>query len=200
MVSKYLLAAQEAFFRAVDAGAPTTLLKELAACYYDIRAGIGDKKEPEVYGAFPMDPYSHTPAHTGARQPGLTGQVKEDILCRRGELGLWVVDGRLLFRPLLLGRDELRTAAGEFRFYDVRGEQCTLPLEAGSLAFTYCQVPIIYRLASRRAMRVIFTSPRRSINSEQLHLDRETSRAIFDRSGVVRRIEVDLSPAELKDF
>ena len=87
MVSKLLLAAQETFFRAVDSGAPQPILQKLAECYYDIRSGIGDYKSPVEYGAFPMDPYSHTPAHTGARQPGLTGQVKEDVFCRTRRTG-----------------------------------------------------------------------------------------------------------------
>ena len=52
--------------------------------------GIGAHKSPVNYGAFPSDPYSHTPAGKGAQQPGMTGQVKEDILSRFGELGLRV--------------------------------------------------------------------------------------------------------------
>ena len=107
MVSKLLLAAQETFFRAVDSGAARPSLQKLAGCYYDIRSGIGDYKSPREYGAFPMDPYSHTPAHTGARQPGLTGQVKEDILCRMGELGIFVQDGQIHFCPALLKKDRL---------------------------------------------------------------------------------------------
>ena len=121
MVSKLLLAAQETYFRAVEAGAPKGVLKGLADCYYDIRAGIGDYKTPEVYGAFPMDPYSHTPAQGGARQPGLTGQVKEDFLCRMGELGVLVKNGEIHFRPGLLRPEEFLTAPGEFKYYDVVG-------------------------------------------------------------------------------
>ena len=56
--------------------------------YFEINAGIGAHKSPELYGAFPTDPYSHTPGGKGAQQPGMTGQVKEDILCRFGELGV----------------------------------------------------------------------------------------------------------------
>lgn len=49
--------------------------------YHDITEGIGAHMTPEQYGAFPFDAYSHTPANAGAQQPGMTGQVKEDILC-----------------------------------------------------------------------------------------------------------------------
>ena len=47
--------------------------------YFEILAGIGAHKSPELYGAFPTDPYSHTPGGKGAQQPGMTGQVKEDL-------------------------------------------------------------------------------------------------------------------------
>ena len=46
--------------------------------HFEINAGIGAHKSPELYGAFPTDPYSHTPGGKGAQQPGMTGQVKEE--------------------------------------------------------------------------------------------------------------------------
>jgi hypothetical protein len=58
----------------------------LVDAYYDIRQGLGFKKPPAGFGAFATDPYSHTPAGRGSRQPGMTGQVKEEILTRLGEL------------------------------------------------------------------------------------------------------------------
>ena len=64
--------------------------------YYEASEGIGVHKSPELYGAFPTDPYSHTPGSKGAQQPGMTGQVKEDILSRFGELGVFVKDGKLI--------------------------------------------------------------------------------------------------------
>ncbi len=71
-------------------GAAPATLDALAAHYHEINKGIGVHKAPAVYGAFPTDPYSHTPAGKGAQQPGMTGQVKEDILSRFGELGVFV--------------------------------------------------------------------------------------------------------------
>ena len=59
------------------------------------------------FGAIPTDCYSHTPAHAGAQQPGMTGQVKEEILTRFGELGLRVEDGRLCVLPGLLAPEAL---------------------------------------------------------------------------------------------
>jgi hypothetical protein len=197
MVSKLLLAAQETFFRAVDSGASRPILQKLAGCYYDIRSGIGDYKSPGEYGAFPMDPYSHTPAHTGARQPGLTGQVKEDILCRRGELGLFVEAGRICFRPALLRRKEFLSEPANFHYYDLMGSARGLRLQPGSLAYTYCQVPVIYRLGRQNGLRIFFNG-KPTILCKELRLDAVTSQFIFNRTGRVSRIVVTLS--ERKDF
>jgi hypothetical protein len=191
MVSKLLLAAQEAFFRAADSGASPAILKQLAACYYDIRAGIGDAKPPEVYGAFPMDPYSHTPGHTGARQPGLTGQVKEDILCRWGELGVFVQSAQLCFRPLLLRREEFLSGPADFEYWDVSGPARRLRLKPGSLAFTYCQTPVIYQLGQKDSLTVWFPDGSRR-QQDVLRLDPDTSRLVFERSGRINRIVVSL--------
>jgi hypothetical protein len=187
MVSKLLLAAQESFLRAE--GSP--LAGRLAEQYHAIRAGIGDRKTPENYGAFPMDPYSHTPAHTGARQPGLTGQVKEDILCRFGELGVSVRAGQIHLDPRLLRAEEFLQAPADFTYFDVAGRVRTLPLKIGALAFTYCQVPVVYQIAPKSFLRVEFSDGRRH-RQESRVLDEPTSRALFERSGAVKTIIVGL--------
>ena len=191
MVSKLLLAAQESFFRAANAGASATVLRQLAGCYYDIRAGIGDAKAPEQYGAFPMDPYSHTPAHTGACQPGLTGQVKEDVLCRWGELGVFVQSAQLCFRPLLLRRKEFLSSPTDFNYWDVSGKLRRLRLKPGSLAFTYCQTPVTYQLGRKDSLALCFADGSRR-EGETLCIDAAASRSIFERTGRVHRIIVTL--------
>ncbi|MEI2723209.1 MAG: hypothetical protein V9H26_06575 [Verrucomicrobiota bacterium] len=215
MVSKLLLAVQETYFRAVDSGVPATVLNGLAASYYDVRAGLGDGKSPQEYGAFPMDPYSHTPAQAGARQPGLTGQVKEDILCRRGELGVFVSSGKIHFRPLLLRREEFLRTPSDFRYFDLGGAARCLQLPANALAFTLCQTPIIYQLgratsAARfgRARQVPAAGQDDSLTLvyangtrqqfTSLELDPEMSRAIFDRKGSIQRIVVSLGERWLR--
>jgi hypothetical protein len=187
MVSKLRLAAQETYFRALEAGAPQRLLKRLAECYYDICAGIGDYKTPEVYGAFPMDPYSHTPAQGGARQPGLTGQVKEDILCRFGELGVSVREGCIHFDPRLLRPDEFLSSPGTFAYFDAAGHLQKLRLKPGALAFTYGQVPVVYQLAPKPSLTIVFADGRKQ-RQDALSLDRENSRAIFERTAIIRLI------------
>jgi hypothetical protein len=191
MVSKLLLAVQESFRHAADAGAPTQILAELAEAYQDVRRGLGDYKGPAEYGAFPADPYSHTPGHCGARQPGLTGQVKEDILCRMGELGIVVSAGCVAFRPQLLQAEEFLADGGTFRYRDLSGVSQRLRLPPRSLAFTYCQVPVIYRLGGERSLTVRM-SDGSEIRSGEPRLDPATSRSVHSRAGTVGCIVVGL--------
>jgi len=193
MVSKLLLAVQETYFRALAIGASKRVVQQLATAYYDVRAGIGDYKTPENYGAFPMDPYSHTPGQGGARQPGLTGQVKEDVLCRFGELGVSVVKGQLHFAPSLLRHEEFLTGPAALAYFDVAGVNWRLRLKRGELAFTLCQVPVVYRLARQTSLLVVRANGI-DRKSEALRMDVPTSRELFERTGKVKRIEVCLGP------
>jgi hypothetical protein len=91
-------------------GAPE--LPALIAHYRRVREGLGYRKSAADWGAFPADPYSDTPGEGGAQQPGMTGQVKEEILTRWGELGLRVKRGRVHFDPILLDEAELPEGGG----------------------------------------------------------------------------------------
>jgi hypothetical protein len=193
MVSKLAVAVQTTIYRARDDGADAEALSHLIAAYYDVRGGLGVNKTPEEYGAFPTDPYSHTPAHAGAKQPGMTGQVKEDIICRWGELGVRVIDGRIVIDPVLLRPSELLSEEKTFEYVDLDGNLRTLDLDPGSLAFTCCQTPFIYRRSTSAAIRVV-RKDGAVASWEGNTMDRDASAAIFARSGTISRVEVDLSP------
>ncbi|HDQ44137.1 MAG TPA: hypothetical protein ENN17_01395 [bacterium] len=188
MVSKLRLAVQEVFFHACEKKAAPETRRGLRRHYEEIREGIGVHKPPDRYGAFPTDPYSHTPGFAGVQQPGMTGQVKEDILSRFGELGLHIRDGRIGFRPDLLHPDAFLREPGTFVFYDVRGRRQTLPLEACTLAFTYCRIPVVIHRTGRPEIRV--TTVREAQVHPGLMLDAQTSDLIFRRSGDVVRLDV----------
>jgi hypothetical protein len=192
MVSKLVLAVQKTVFRARDAGANAGVIRDLVAAYYDLRAGLGTTKTAAEYGAFPTDPYSHTPADGGAKQPGMTGQVKEDILSRWGELGVRVVGGRIVIDPILLRPSEFVAEPRAFEYIDLQGEARSIHLEPGSLAFTCCQTPFVYRSAATDAIRVVRRDGSVAAVEGNM-LDGETSAAIFTRSGVVERVEVDVA-------
>jgi hypothetical protein len=198
MVSKLLLTIQENFFTARDSGADEETCSKLGSLYYAVRDGIGFNKSPSVYGAFPMDPYSHTPKHAGAQQPGMTGQVKEEVLTRFGELGLRVRDGVAHFDPALLRAVEFSTEPGSFRYLDVKGDWQELDLPAGALAFTWCQVPVVYRLqqAGAPALTLVFEYGRTK-ESRKLSLSEAMSAELFQRSGHIRQIDATLGPEHL---
>jgi len=122
MVSKLVLAVQETCLWAINQNADKETINRLIAHYYDVNEGIGVHKSPQVYGAFPIIPYSHTPLHKGAQQPGMTGQVKEDILVRMGELGVKMKEGKLVFQPELLHKNEFLQIGTQATFVLVNGK------------------------------------------------------------------------------
>ncbi len=132
MVAKLLLAVQERVFEAAELQAPE--LPALQHFYRRVRDGLGYRKSAADYGAFPADPYSHTAGEGGAQQPGMTGQVKEEILTRWGELGLCMHEGWVLFRPVLLDAAEIP--------------------EGGALCFTRNGVAYTYRRGPATRLRV----------------------------------------------
>lgn len=198
MVSKLLLAIQENFFAALESHAPAEHCQRLGALYYRVREGIGFNKTPAEYGAFPTDPYSHTPGHSGAQQPGMTGQVKEEVLTRFGELGVRVVDGEVRFDPGLLRAREFTSEPRPFRFLDVHGQWQELTVPASGLAYTWCQVPIVYRLRSEGRPTLTITRQDGSIeNLPQLSLTAQLSSELFRRSGCIRQISLELPAGAL---
>lgn len=138
MVSKLLLAVGECIG---NTGVPTpdsrqTALERLRTHYHAIREGIGSHKTPAEYGSFPFDAYSHTPSMSGVQQPGMTGQVKEDIISRFFELGVHVQDGQITFCPIMLTDADFRD---------------------GELRFSYCGTEIIYRKTGKGTGSVTLT-------------------------------------------
>ncbi|MFW6367288.1 MAG: hypothetical protein ACOC0L_01335, partial [bacterium] len=154
MVSKFALAVQDTLIQAVETDASPALADKLETHYRDICAGIGVHKSPADYGAFPTDPYSHTPGFAGVQQPGMTGQVKEDILRRFRELGVRIDSGRLSFRPCLLPAREISAVETDWPFVDVRGERRILELPPASLAFSLCQIPVVLHHSELRTLTI----------------------------------------------
>jgi hypothetical protein len=180
MVAKLLLAVQERAIEVeADAGDPA-VLERLTAGYRRVRDGLGFRKDPVAYGAFPTDCYSHTPAHAGAQQPGMTGQVKEEVLTRAGELGLRVAGGRLAWGRPLLSDDEL--------WVDADG--------AAAFTLTVCGTPVRIEVADGDEAHV----ERRDGDIEVVAgraLDPAASASVFDRTGEVVRVVVRLAATEV---
>lgn len=192
MVSKLLLAVQEVCFDAEKNSAKKKELNKLKKFYYDIKNGIGAGKQPDEYGAFPTDPYSHTPSFAGAQQPGMTGQVKEDIISRFRELGIQIKSGKIIIHPSLLRADEFLDKEEIFTYYDLSGEEKKINCKKNSFAITYCQVPFIFNL-SDTAKIVVFNEDGEEIKLNNLELEEKLSQSIFQRKGEISRVEVFIS-------
>ena len=168
MVSKLLLAAQEIALEAYRTGNPCA--DKLKDEYYNIQAGLSFMKTPELYGAFPSDPYSHTPFHKGAKQPGMTGQVKEEVLTRFGELGAYIKDGKAVFNPVILKDSEYKD---------------------GTLSFTWCGTKVVYTKASSKKITVEYADGK-SESVEGTTLSAEATKLLFARNGGIKKIEVNV--------
>ncbi|WP_420573711.1 hypothetical protein [Kordia sp.] len=197
MVSKLQLAVLECCLKAIREKQSDEIVGRLLEHYYEINEGIGVHKSPSLYGAFPTDPYSHTPAGKGAQQPGMTGQVKEDILSRFGELGVFVEEGKLFFDPCMLRKDEFLLKNNTFKYINIAKEAKEILVSKGSLCFTYCQVPVIYTITEKEALNVHFSNGS-TATFNNLTLDAETSQKVFNRAGDVVQINVHIKKEHLK--
>ncbi|MCQ2573234.1 MAG: hypothetical protein MJ182_05010 [Treponema sp.] len=168
MCSKLLLAVQENLLKAFEENKPELSVK-LTDAYYDIRKGLGSNKSPELYGAFPADPYSHTPYLQGAKQPGMTGQVKEEVLTRWGELGITIKDGIASFNPLFLKKSEIK--------------------EDGTLKFTWCGVPVTYKFINGTENYITVAGNKH----KGTELSESETKALFLRQGKISSIEVEFT-------
>ena len=167
MVSKLLLALQENAHTARRLDSPQA--EELAAHYARVRGGLSAGKSPAEYGAFPAEPYSHTRGDGRARQPGMTGQVKEEVITRFGELGVRVEGGCVRFDPSCLRSEDL---------------------SGGELRFTFCGTPIEY-VRDQVGLSLI-AADGEVTELSGMALDHEASAALLSRSGRWQRVRVGL--------
>ncbi len=173
MVSKLQLAVLENYFLARDTGESSEVISHLAENYNKIRNGLGYRKTPSEFGAIPIDCYSHTPAGLGAQQPGMTGQVKEEIICRYGELGIRFINQQISLQLGLIPSKELF-------------------LENSIINFTICGVDFeIVRQAKsvEEKFTSILYSDGRHENQDGLCLSKKVSAIVFNRSGEIEKVK-----------
>jgi hypothetical protein len=180
MVAKLLVAVQEAYQDAVSRGEADETVAGLADAYRRVRAGLGYQKSPVEFGAIPTDCYSHTPAHAGAQQPGMTGQVKEEVLTRFGELGFHIAAGRLRLAPGLLPPDAVLRAGDPW----------------APARLTVCAVPMSIETSTDDRV-VVEHADGTSETIDQLELGVEASHDVFMRTGAVTSVRWTIGEATL---
>ncbi|MBT8213590.1 MAG: hypothetical protein KJP12_00065, partial [Acidimicrobiia bacterium] len=188
MVAKLAVAVQESAFEAVAAGAAPETIERLVGAFWRVRAGLGFNKTATEFGAIPIDPYSHTPGHAGAQQPGMTGLVKEELLTRPAEVGVRVDGGEIHFDQLFLRGLELVTEGETWQLLDTTLGGITIDLSPGSLGTTLCQVPIVLSRTDGDAQIEIEFADGTTRLQPGSSLDAETSSDVFGRTGSVAKV------------
>jgi hypothetical protein len=98
----------------------------------------------------------------------MTGQVKEEVLTRWGELGVDIINGCASFNPKILKKSEF--------------------FENGTLQFTWCNTPVEYKLTNDSSAITINGTRR-----EGTTLTAAETAALFARNGSINKIEVEVS-------
>ena len=122
----------------------------------------------------------------------MTGQVKEEILCRYGELGIRVANGAVHFDPSLLRQREFIAEPRVFCYLDVDSNWQDLTVPAQALAFTWCQVPILYTLGEEASLTVVASDGSEQTRTN-LDLSAAESAELFQRSGQIRQLNLTLT-------
>ena len=194
MVAKLLVAVGECALAARDSGADAATIDRLVHGYHRVRDGLGFRMDAARFGALPIDAYSHSNGDGQARQPGMTGQVKEELLTRRMELGVRAVDGELHFEPMLVEPGEWTAEPAEWTLPTHAGRPgVPIVIPADGLGFQVCGVPVIYhRVDGPPTLRVHEDSGEvRSIDGDRL--DRVLADRLRSRDGSILKIEVEVS-------
>ncbi len=136
--------------------------------YNDILSGFIYRKSPMQCNAIPIEPYSHTSYNKKSEQPGMTGQVKESIIMRRGELGVIVKNGEIIF-----SNDFLRDAE-----FDEKGE----------IEFSIYGIPCKYKKSDEKGVVVYCNN--NGIRQQGYVIEKDICNKIFMRSTKIRNIEI----------
>ena len=160
-----------------------------------MRDGIGLSKTPEQYGAVSVRSLLAHAEHAGIQQPGMTGQVKEDILSRLTELGMRVRGGILSFDPVLFESRELLRNESSLDYVDLSGRQARLVLPRDSFAYTLCQIPIVYHRSFEQQL-VVHSEDPEPLLRDSLSLTAAETASVFARRGEITRIDVYFDPSD----
>lgn len=147
--------------------------KNVYEAYKQITNGFIYRKKPAQCGAIPIEPYSHTSFNKSCEQPGMTGQVKESVIMRRGELGVIIENGKIVFMPAILSEKDFT--------------------QDGNISFTLCEVPIKYIKSNTKKAIVKYNNGENAeilFKGALLQLDEKTSQEIFFRSNKINSVDI----------
>ncbi|HSO77442.1 MAG TPA: hypothetical protein VLQ76_02660, partial [Bacteroidales bacterium] len=82
-------------------------------------------------------------------------------------------------------------ADGQFTYLAIDGRTGHINLSANQLAFTLCQVPVIYSLSERKEIEVVLNGAE-VLRFKGDSLDIKSSNMIFTRSGEIQQLKVSV--------
>jgi hypothetical protein len=106
-----------------------------------------------------------------------------------GEMGVHVEHGELAFVPEFMCGTEFLSRPKEFHCWDVKGNPKTVRVPEGTMAFTYCQVPVVAHRVGPPHIRVTFADGSSKL-VDGLKLDAAMSSAVFERLGAIQQLDV----------
>ncbi len=143
-------------------------ITQIYKAYNELLEGFIYRKSPKECKAIPIEPYSHTSFNKKSEQPGMTGQVKESVIMRRGELGVIVKNGQINFESEFLRPCE----------FDENSE----------VNFMCYGVKCVYKKSSQKG--VVLHKNNETLKQGSYTLSLQDSKSVFDKLGEISLIEI----------
>ena len=193
MVAKLLVSVGECVFAAERDGASPEAIDRLRTMYARVRDGLGFRMDAEHFGALPIDAYSHSDGQGRAKQPGMTGQVKEELITRRMELGVRVESEGIRFAPTILPDEEWTTEAMTWTVRDLEdGKVREIEIPANGLGFQCLGVPVVMRRGDDGTRIQVHRADGAIEVVQGDRLDAGTSQRLIQRDGTISLIQITL--------
>ena len=113
---------------------------------------------------------------------------------RASEMGVVVEDGAVRFEPRIVRTQEFLDTPATLTYVGLDGELEDVALEAGTMGFTLCQVPVVLHRGGTAG--IVVTRGDETDRVEGLGLDQTQSAEIFQRTGRISRLDVSLGLAD----
>ena len=79
-----------------------------------------------------------------------------------------------------------------FSYVDIDNKKSEIEVQRNSLCFTYCQIPVIYKLSDNENLKVVFENGS-ILEYEYPVLDTLVSKKMFERTGEISHVIVSIN-------
>ncbi len=100
--------------------------------------------------------------------------------------------------PTLLNATEFLQQPALFHYQDILKGNQSIEVSRGELAFTYCQVPFIYKLGEKNSTTVEYRNGN-SITRDNHNIGAVEAEALFERTGEISCIKMTIESSLIRD-